>query len=81
MYTTISKAEVINIIEMNDPEITETNQKEIINILKALIEQNYFQFNQEYYKQTEGFAMGAPASLHQPKYTSNIWSISNCTQS
>jgi hypothetical protein len=24
------------------------------------MEQNYFQFNQQYYKQTEGLAMGAP---------------------
>jgi hypothetical protein len=26
------------------------------------MEQNYFQFNQQYYKQTEGLAMGAPTS-------------------
>jgi hypothetical protein len=25
-------------------------------------EQNYFQFDQQYYKQTEGLAMGAPTS-------------------
>jgi hypothetical protein len=27
-----------------------------------MMEQNYFQFNEEYYKQTEGLAMGAPTS-------------------
>jgi hypothetical protein len=26
------------------------------------MEQNYFQFNQQYYKRTEGLAMGAPTS-------------------
>jgi hypothetical protein len=46
----------------NDPEIVTTNQKEIINILKAVMEQNYIQFDQQYYKQTEGLAMGAPRS-------------------
>jgi hypothetical protein len=41
----------------------ETNvQREIIHILKTIIEQNYFQVDQEYYKQTNGLAMGAPTS-------------------
>jgi hypothetical protein len=31
-------------------------------ILKVIIEQNYFQFDQKYYKQTEGLAMGAQIS-------------------
>jgi hypothetical protein len=34
----------------NYPEIIKINQKEIINILKAVMEQNYFQFDQQYYK-------------------------------
>jgi hypothetical protein len=38
----------------NDSEIIKTNQKEVINILKAVMEQNYFQFDQQYCKQTEG---------------------------
>jgi hypothetical protein len=49
IYTDIPKSEVINTIEdmiQNDPEITKTNQKEIINILRAVTEQNYFQFKQ-----------------------------------
>jgi hypothetical protein len=40
MYTNISKADVINIIE-NSPDTTKTNQKEIINILRTVLEQNY----------------------------------------
>jgi hypothetical protein len=65
MYTNIPKLEVINIIENiteNHTDITKTNQKETINILKTVMEQNYFQFNQQYYKQTEGLAMGVPTS-------------------
>jgi hypothetical protein len=46
----------------NDPETKNANQKEIINILKSMMEQNYLQFSQQYYKQTEGLAMGAPTS-------------------
>jgi hypothetical protein len=37
-------------------------QEEIINILKLMLEQNYFQFNQQYYKQAKGLAMGTPTS-------------------
>jgi hypothetical protein len=36
--------------------------KKITHILKTVIEQNYFQFDQEYYKETHGLAMGAPTS-------------------
>jgi hypothetical protein len=46
----------------NDPEDIKTNQKEIINILKAVMEQNYSQFDQQYYRQTEQIAMGTPTS-------------------
>jgi hypothetical protein len=35
-------------------------QKEILHILQTILEQNYFQFNQQYYKQTNGLAMGTP---------------------
>jgi hypothetical protein len=37
-------------------------QKETIHILGTILEQNYFQVDQEYYKQTDGLAMGAPTS-------------------
>jgi hypothetical protein len=35
---------------------------EIIYILKIILEQNYFQYDKQHYKQTEGLAMGAPTS-------------------
>jgi hypothetical protein len=63
MYTNIPKLEVIKIIESireNDLEIVKTNKKEIISMLRTIMEQNYFQFDQTHYKQTVGLAMGAP---------------------
>jgi hypothetical protein len=65
MYINIPKSDVISIINnilKTNPEIAETKQKEIIHILKTVTEQNYFQFDQQYYKQPEGLAMGAPTS-------------------
>lgn len=46
----------------NDPDITKTTQEETINMLESVTEQDYFQFNEQYYTQTEGLAMGAPTS-------------------
>jgi hypothetical protein len=52
------KTEVIDIIE-NDPELRKTDEIEIINILNAVRDQNYFQINQQYYKQRKGLALDA----------------------
>jgi hypothetical protein len=55
--------EVVNIIKNaieNNPGTI--NQKEIIDILGIILEQNYFEFNKQFYKQNEGLAMGAPTS-------------------
>jgi hypothetical protein len=65
MYTNIPKEDIINIINNilnNNIEIQSNIQNEIIHILKTIMEQNYFQFDQKYYKQVEGLAMGAPTS-------------------
>jgi hypothetical protein len=47
MYTNIPKSDVINIIN---------------NTLKTVTERNYFQFDHQNYRQTEGLAMGAPTA-------------------
>jgi hypothetical protein len=65
MYTNIPKKHIINIINNileNNTEIQSKIRREIIYILKVIIEQNHFQFDQKYYKQTEGLAMGATTS-------------------
>jgi hypothetical protein len=61
----IPTTEVINIIKNimeTDLEIVKATQDEIIKILRTIIGQNYFQFNEQHYKQIEGLAMGAPTS-------------------
>jgi hypothetical protein len=65
MYTNIPKIGVINIIKKileNNNEIEKNIQKETIHILETIIQQNYFQFDQEYYKQADGLAMGSSTS-------------------
>jgi hypothetical protein len=65
MYSNIPRKEVINttnnILE-NNVEIEASTRKEIIFIMEKIMIQNYFQFDQQYYEQTEGLAMGAPIS-------------------
>jgi hypothetical protein len=65
MYKNIPRKEIINItnnILENNIEIEVSTWKEIIHIMRTIIKQNYFQFDQQYYEQTEGLAMGAPIS-------------------
>jgi hypothetical protein len=65
MYINIRRIDIMNIINKileNDTEIQFNIRNEIICILKIVMEQNYFQFDQKYYKQTEGLAMGTPTS-------------------
>jgi hypothetical protein len=55
MYTNIPRKHIMNItnnILENNTEIQSKIRKEIIYILKVITEQNYFQFDQKYYKQT-----------------------------
>jgi hypothetical protein len=63
IYTNIPRTEATNIIATilkTNSSINNNNNslKEIIHIM----EQNYFQFEQKFYKQTDGLAMGAPTS-------------------
>jgi hypothetical protein len=65
MYTNIPKREIINIsnnILENNTLLHLNIWNKIIYILKTILEQNYFQFDQQYYKQTEGLAMDTPTS-------------------
>jgi uncharacterized coiled-coil protein SlyX len=65
MYTNIQRKEVTNIINNileNNIEIETNTREEIIFIMSVIMKQNFFQFDQQYYEQTEGLAMGAPIS-------------------
>jgi hypothetical protein len=76
MYINIPKTESINIIAdilKRNSNTSHNNQNEIIHILKTIMEQNYFQFEQEFYTQTDGLAMGAPTSaIISEAYIQNI---------
>jgi hypothetical protein len=50
------------LINITDEYPNTVNQKEMMKILGTILEQNYFQYNQKYYKQPKGLAMGAPTS-------------------
>jgi hypothetical protein len=63
MYTNILKTDTINIINnilQDNQKTNRSTQKKYI--LQTVMEQNYFEFDQQYYKQTDGLALGAPTS-------------------
>jgi hypothetical protein len=65
IYNNTPKIDIINItinVLENNHEIDKNNQKETLHILQTVMEQNYFWFDQDYYKQTNGLPMGAPTS-------------------
>ena len=61
MFGKIFKEELIKILKINnrngDPNIVQK-----INLIKEMINQNYCRFNNKFYKQTMGLAMGSPLS-------------------
>jgi hypothetical protein len=65
MYTNVPKRNIMNIINNileKNSEVHMNIQKEIMHILQKMMEQNYFQFDQQYYKQTDRLAVGASTS-------------------
>jgi hypothetical protein len=71
MYTNIPTLDTMNIISnilKDNPLNKENIQKEILYITQAIMDQNYFQFNQQYYKQTSGLP-GLPTKIHRTNRT------------
>jgi hypothetical protein len=64
MYTNIPTEELIKTIKTacQNNNIEENLARNIITLSKIIIDQNYFQFLDKTYVQTEGLAMGAPNS-------------------
>jgi hypothetical protein len=62
--TNIPTEELIEIIKIacHNNNIEDNLTRDIINLSKTIIDQNYFQFLDNTYIQTEGLAMGAPTS-------------------
>jgi hypothetical protein len=63
MYANTPLNSVVNIIrDTLTKEYPQTVIREIDTITKIIMEQNYFQHKNHFYKQKEGLAMGAPSS-------------------
>jgi hypothetical protein len=64
MYTNIPINELLTIIHrtLTNNNIPDNHINEIITLVKIILNQNYFQYNDELYTQNEGLATGAPTS-------------------
>lgn len=64
MYTNIPIAETIKIIKQKLTANNETSKyiQQITKSIQTILNQNYFEYNNNIYKQTDGLAMGAPTS-------------------
>jgi hypothetical protein len=65
MYTNIPVNEIKNIISEilnNDNETPITEKQGLGTLLNNILEHNYMQFNDQFYSQNEGLAMGAQTS-------------------
>jgi hypothetical protein len=70
MYTKIPTNELLSIIDTacNNNLVEKSLKRDIINLPKAIIDQNYLQFEGVTYRQHEGLAMGAPSSSIFPGF-------------
>jgi hypothetical protein len=64
MYTNIPTEELLTIIESayKNNNFEEGLKRDILKLIKVVIDQNYFQFMDKTYVQNDGLAMGAPTS-------------------
>jgi hypothetical protein len=64
MYTNIPTQKVPQIIKINCDQLCTTKQlkRELIKLTRTVLKQNYFQFQNQILRQTEGLATGAPSS-------------------
>jgi hypothetical protein len=62
MYTNIPQQDTILIIHNILQNYNENVADDILNMLQITLQQNYFQFDNQYYKQNIGLAMGASTS-------------------
>ena len=65
MYSNVPTCDLLHIIDLIcDQQLIDGKVKnELKNLAKILLEQNYFQFENKFYSQERGLAMGSPASF------------------
>lgn len=65
LYTSVPIQETINILQQNlqkNSNLPHEAIDELINLTTVILKQNYFKFQNNFYHQTEGLAMGSPLS-------------------
>jgi hypothetical protein len=64
MYSNVPTDEVLHIFDLlcEQQSIGENVKKDLRSLIKIVLEQNYFQFNNDFYSQETGLAMGSPTS-------------------
>jgi len=72
-YVNLRKQGIIQAtaIWMDRNSLGTDTKEQIIQLLKIIIEQNYLQYNNQYFKTENGIAMGSPISGTLAKYTYN----------
>jgi len=65
LYTSIPVNEAIILLDKElrkNVTLSDEQVNEIVNLTRTILQQNYFQFNNKFYSQKEGLAMGSPLS-------------------
>ena len=65
LYTNIPINDTLNILRDNLMKCNKLNTQaidELLNLLEVILKQNYFEFNDRFYSQRDGLAMGSPLS-------------------
>jgi hypothetical protein len=64
MYSNVPTDEVLHIFNLlcEQQSIGENVKKDLRSLIKIVLEQNYFQFKNDFYSQETGLAMGSPMS-------------------
>lgn len=65
LFTNVPINETLDILRDNlskNPSLPKESQKELLKLTETTLKQNYFVFNNTFYMQNEGMAMGSPLS-------------------
>jgi hypothetical protein len=64
LYTNVPVIETVDLIKCRliDNGVDQVYVNQLVKLLKIVLKQNYFRFNNRFYAQTDGLAMGSPLS-------------------